>query len=134
MSILKPPSTNRSNQIYCSDSTETRMHSSRMRTVRSSSHVYPSMHWAAGCVCVYPRMHCAGGCLPGGICPGEVSALGVYPSMHWDRHLLPVNRMTDRCKTLPCRNYVADGNNSSKTLKITDWGWTRRSLLLLYYT
>ena len=44
----------------------TRMHSSMMRTIRSSSHVYPSKHWA-----VYPRMHWAGrasaqGCLPGG--------------------------------------------------------------------
>ena len=46
----------------------TRMHSSRMRTVRSSSHVYPSMHLAGG---VYPSMR-------GGVCPG-----GVYPSMHW---------------------------------------------------
>ena len=42
-----------------------------MRTVRSSSHVYPSMHWA-GCVCV--SQHALGrgvsargeGCLPGG--------------------------------------------------------------------
>ena len=50
------------------------MHSSRMRTVRSSSHVYLSMHWAGG---VYLRMHWAEGCLPGG-----VSAWGVYPSMH----------------------------------------------------
>ena len=23
----------------------------------------------------------------------------------------PMNRITDRCKTLPCRNYVADGDN-----------------------
>ena len=44
------------------------MHSSRMRTVRSSSHVYPNMHWAGGCVSqnalgrggVYPSMHLAG--------------------------------------------------------------------------
>ena len=99
----------------------TRMHSSRMRTVRSSSHVYPSihyvyprMHWAEG-GCVYPRMHWAGvspqgwclprgvsakgGCLPGGYIPACIGA-----------DTPPVNRMTDRCKTLPCRNYVADGN------------------------
>ena len=44
----------------------TRMNSSRMRTIRSSSHVYPSMHWAGG---VYPSMHWAGGVCPGGVHP-----------------------------------------------------------------
>ena len=39
-----------------------------MRTIHSSSHVYPIMHWAR--VCVYPSMHWAGG--------------GVYPSIHWE--------------------------------------------------
>ena len=108
----------------------TRMHSSRMRTVGTSSHVYPSIHWAG--VCVYPNMHLAGagmcvsqhalgrgGVCPGGggVCPGGwclprgvVSARGggricsgVYSSMHWGKHPPPVNRMTDRCKniTLP---------------------------------
>ena len=38
------------------------MHSSRMRSVRSSSHVYPSMHWA-------------GECLPRGV----FAQRGVYP-------------------------------------------------------
>ena len=52
----------------------TRMHSSRMRTIRSSSHVYPSMHWAGG---VYPSMHWAGGVCPEGCLPGE----GVYPGV-----------------------------------------------------
>ena len=66
------------------------MHSSRMCTIRSSSHVYPSMQWA-GAVCI-PA------------CTGQ----GVYPGMHWGRHP-PVNRMTERCKTLPCCNYVVDG-------------------------
>ena len=66
------------------------MHSSRMRTVCSSSHVYPSMHWAGGCV--YPSMHWAGGVYLGGVCLG-VSARGgggcltrgvqgLYPSIH----------------------------------------------------
>ena len=56
---------------------ETRMHSSRMRTVRSSSHVYLSMHWAGGCL---PRQD--GGRLPGvvsaqeGVCSRGVSAPG----------------------------------------------------------
>ena len=56
----------------------TRMHSSRMRTVRSS------------------------GRLLGGVCPGGgVSAReGVHPSMHWGRHPPPVDRMTDRCKNI----------------------------------
>ena len=40
------------------------MDSSRMRTIGSSSHVYPSMHWAQG---VFAQ---------GGICPGEASARG----------------------------------------------------------
>ena len=48
-----------------------------MRTVRSSSHVYPSMHWAGCvCVCVYPSMHWEAGCLPG----GGVSAWGYIPA------------------------------------------------------
>ena len=35
----------------------------------------------------------------GGVCPREYGRLP------------PVNRVTDRCKTLPCRNFVAYGNN-----------------------
>ena len=66
----------------------TRMHSSRMRTIRRSGcrGVYLSMHWAGGAGCVYPSMHWAGGCLPRG---------GVCLSACWDTHT-PVNRMTDR--------------------------------------
>ena len=70
----------------------TRMHSSRLHTVRCNG-------WRRGMSAgrrVWP-----GGCLP----------RGVYPSMQWGRPS-PVNRMTDRCKTLPCRYYVADGNVS----------------------
>ena len=78
----------------------TRIHSGRMRTVRSSIHVYPSMHWKGGCIpaCtgqgVYLSMHwgegcvsqhalggggvSAGRCLPrrGCVCPGEVCLPG----------------------------------------------------------
>ena len=46
---------------------ETRMHSSRMCTVRCSGRregVYPSMHWAGG-VCLE-----GGVCLGGNVCPG----------------------------------------------------------------
>ena len=83
----------------------TRMHSSSVPcTVLSSSHVYPSMHWAGGEVCVpkctgqgdvYPSMHwagcvCPGVCVPRGVCvSGVVCAQGVsdqggcvYPNMH----------------------------------------------------
>ena len=49
----------------------TRMHSSRMRTVRSSSRVYPSMEWAWGCV----SQHAVdGGCVPGGCIPACTEA------------------------------------------------------------
>ena len=73
----------------------TRMHSSRMRTVRSSSHVYPSMHWEL-CIpaCTGRGGVCLGGVCPGGVCPGGVSqhALRQTP--------LPMDRMTDRCKNI----------------------------------
>ena len=71
----------------------TRMHSSRMRTVRSSGR--------RGCGGVCP----GGGCGPGEcVCPGGgcvcwgVSAQGnVCPSACWDTHPHPpMNRMTDR--------------------------------------
>ena len=69
------------------------MHSSRMRTVRSSSRLA-----GGGCL--------AGGCLPGGVCPGGVSA-----PVHSGIHIPLMNRMTDRCKnmTLPelrCGRYL----------------------------
>ena len=38
-------------------------------------------------------------------CLPEVGLSGRHP---------PVNRMTDACETLPCRNYVADGKNENK--------------------
>ena len=77
---------------------ETRMHSSRMRTVRCTGRrvggVYPSMHWA-GCVCVSQHVLGRGVCLSGGVCH--------TPLPPWAEWQTPVN-------TLPCRNYVADGN------------------------
>ena len=71
---------------------KTRMHSSRMPTVRSSSHVYPRMHWAGGwcipaCIdqgAVYPSMHWAGGVPARG-----VSARGVCVSQHTLRQTPP---------------------------------------------
>ena len=67
------------------------MHSSRMLTVRCSGR--------------------PGGCLPAreGVCPGEVSAQGGCLAAGGGRP--PVDRMTDMYKTLPCRNYFADGKN-----------------------
>ena len=62
------------------------MHSSRMRTVCSSSRLLPG-----GCVCF--RGGCV--CFLVGVC----FLGGVYPSMHWGRHP-PVDRMTDRCKNI----------------------------------
>ena len=91
-----------------------RIHSSRMRPICSSSHVYPSMHWAGW---VYPRMHWTeGGCIPactgigGSAWRGCLPRGCVYPSMHWGRHPLWTEWQTG-VKTLLCRNYVADGKN-----------------------
>ena len=62
-----------------------------MRTVRSRSHVHPSMHWAGGCL---PRG--GGGCLLGVCLPmGCLPGGGVYPSMHWGRHPPSVDRILD---------------------------------------
>ena len=94
---------------------------------------YPSMHWAGF---FFPSMHWTGGCLPrgglsegvclGGVCPGGClpreclprgmcvckGVGGVADTLPQTRgRHPPVDRMTDRCKTLPCRNFVAGGNN-----------------------
>ena len=69
------------------------------------------MHWAGGYVC-------PGGCLPGGVCLGEgVSALGVCLP-RWvsaqevsDKGRTPPIHML--VKTLPFRNYIADGNDKA---------------------
>ena len=86
-----------------------------MRTVRSSSHVYPSMHWAL-CIpaCtgqggvsehalgggrVYAKgVSAQGGCLPGeGGCILACTEADTPPT---------VDRMTDRCKNITFANYV----------------------------
>ena len=114
---------------------KTRMHSSRMRTVRCSSHL-------GGCVsaqgvsawgvctgrdvclgglsawgCLLRGFSARGGCLPREVCPGGMSAWGLSTQgvsaqgeclLHtpplWTESQMPM-------KTLPCNNYVADGNN-----------------------
>ena len=74
----------------------TRKHSSRMRTVLSAAvagrggSMYPSMHWAGGCV---PRR----GVSAGGACQAPPPC--------------EQNDWQTSVKTLPCRNYVADGKN-----------------------
>ena len=58
-----------------------------------------------------------GGCLPKvGVCPGDVCLRGVSAQVVSARHtVLPLwtEWQTD-VKTLPCRNYVADGKNTIK--------------------
>ena len=71
-SIKQQTSTKSGGLFRCKKIKLTRMHSS------SSSHVYPSMHWAGGLS--------AGGCLPRGLPWGVSAQGGVYPSMHWGRH------------------------------------------------
>ena len=44
-----------------------------------------------------------GACMVGAHMHGRGACVAACPS---------VNRMTDRCKTLPCRNLVAGGNNT----------------------
>ena len=112
----------------------TRIHSSRMRTVRCSGH-------RGGGVCPEVGGVCPVGCLPGGVYPSMHWAGGVCPSACWDtqplipyswgvsQHALgrgvyaPVhggihnplslreqNDWQTAVKILPCRNFVADGN------------------------
>ena len=76
---------------------KTRMHSSRMLTVRCSGRLLGGGVSAQG-VCDQ------GVC----VCPGALSA---SPGGTSARSPPPMNRITDRCKTLPCLNYVADGDN-----------------------
>ena len=94
----------------------TRMHSSKMRIVRSSSRLdvclglvgcFPGREgylprggiWPGG---VYLGVSACGivwlgGVWLGGVCPGGVSAQGgyVFPSMYWGRHPRPVDRILE---------------------------------------
>ena len=97
---------------------KTRLHSSRMCTVRCSGcrgGMYPSMHWAGLCV----SQHALGRGMYIPACTGQ---RGAYPSMHWAEGSLPHTPS-------PCGqndrylwkhyNYVADGNTcNSLSMKI----------------
>ena len=74
--------------------------------------VYPSMHWAGG---VCPGGVCRG-CLPSGVCPGGSagggSAWGVTDTHQTrGRHPLLWTEWQIGVKTLPCRNFLAGGND-----------------------
>ena len=105
----------------------TRMHSSRVCTVRCSSCLLGEDVCPGGCrgVGVCLGNVCPGrGCLPregvsaqrGHVCPGR----GCLPreclpdTPPWTEWLMPV-------KTLPCRNYVADGKNRIKSELFTNF-------------
>ena len=71
----------------------TRIHSSRMHTIRSSSLL------RGGCVPALRGVCSQTGSAPsGGACSLGSMLPGGYPSMHWGRP--PMNRMTDRCKNI----------------------------------
>ena len=72
-----------------------------MRTVRSSSHVYTSMHWAGFGVSEHELG--GGGCIPACTGKGGGSAEGVYSSMHCS---LEQNDWQTGVKTLPLGNFV----------------------------
>ena len=62
---------------------------------------------------VYLGGVCPGGVCLGGVCPGDVCPRGVYPSMHCTGVSVPVHagiHPHTLVKTLPFRNYTADGN------------------------
>ena len=95
------------------------MHSSRMLTVRSRSHVYPSMHWAAG---VCPGGVCrgrGGGVCPGGVCLGGVSqhALRQTPHPLWTEFL------THACENITLTQLRCGRKNYFVDIKITV-SWT----------
>ena len=88
----------------------TRMHSSRMSTVRCSSRLLGRGGVSAGGVCpggvcqgVSARAVSAGGCLPGAVCQGSVwpGSRGVCPGgVVYQGCTPPVNRMTDACENI----------------------------------
>ena len=92
------------------------MHSSRMRAVHCSSHLL----WegvsakkgvgVSGQRGIYQGGVCPGGYLPRGVCPGGCLPRGcLVDTPLWTEWQTPV-------KTLPCRNYVADGNNDTVSI------------------
>ena len=89
----------------------TRMYSSRMRTARLLTVSLHALHRGVsargGCL---PRGVSARGCLSRGCLP-LVQGRGCLPTGRASGRHPPVERMTDRCKTLPCRNFVAGGKN-----------------------
>ena len=86
------------------------MHSSRMRTVRCSDH------------------------LGRGVCPAGV---GCLPRGESARPPPVLTESETDVKTLPCRNYIADGNNGINTLPALIQVWTRtripNQMATLYY-
>ena len=80
------------------------MHSSGMHSDRLLP-VSPSMHYSGG-VCS------RGMCAPGDVSSGGVSApqAGVVSTPGGCLPLSP-SEQNDRCKTLPYRNFIADGKN-----------------------
>ena len=72
-----------------------------------------------GCL---PRSVCLWGCLPGGgVCPGGCLPRGVWqthPQQETDTLPPWTEWLTDRCKTLPWRNFVAGSNKQSSPVSI----------------
>ena len=101
-----------------------------MCTDRSSSHVYPSMHWAGGVSQhaltrggVWPgEVSDQGRCLPRGyVYPGGLSAKGGLPPMHAGIHLpCEQNDWQTGIKTLPFANFVC-GRSKSKVLYVSQY-------------
>ena len=64
------------------------------------------------------------GCLPGGVCPGDVSAWGgVCPSACWDTHPPPVNRITDACENITMLRMVIRMNICNTILSGCNERW-----------
>ena len=76
-----------------------------MRTIRCSScgGVYPSMHWAGGCV----SQHALGrGVCLGGVCPGGCLPRGCLPRTHAKIHPPWTKCLSHACENIPFRNFV----------------------------
>ena len=83
------------------------MHSSRMRTVRCSGRQW-GVCLPRGGVC--RGAVCPGGGFPGGVCPEWSAQEGGLPKEDiCPVGCPPVDRMTNTCKNITLRNYVAGG-------------------------